>query len=168
MKGERAIMAQETTKITTWTIVKAIGVIIAIVATFYSIDTYITIKIEKRLNDPMVTRRIAKQVRPFAIFSGTGTILVDNGAMEYLADLTIQNDAARRIPEKVIVVPKRYMAHAPLITAIDQPGTVVRPKRRTGLTWEYTFHTAYVLEPGVAPDKKTTAEDDRYRLEIIQ
>lgn len=161
-------MADETKQLTPWAIVKAFFYVMGLAAMVYAFNAFLDAKIEKRLNDPMITRRIAKQVRPFAIFSGTGTILVDNGAMEYVANLRIQTNGTSRIPEKVIVVPKRYMAHAPLITAIDQVGAVARPKRGSGLTWEYTFDAAYILEPGIGPEKKTTAEDDRYRLEIIE
>jgi hypothetical protein len=161
-------MKDETNRFTPWAIVKGFFYVIGLAAMVYAFNAFLDAKIEKRLNDPLVTRRIAKLIRPFAIFSGTGTILVDNGAMEYVADLRIQSNGTSRIPEKVILVPKRYMAHAPLITAIDQVGAVARPTRGSGLTWEYTFDAAYIMEPGIGPEKKTTAQDDRYRMEIIE
>ena len=161
-------MTEENERPASWNIVKALSCIVGLVVMFYALNAILDDKIDKRLNDPTVTKRIAEQVRPFAIFSGTGTVLVDNGAMEYVADLTLKTDGTSRIPAKVIVVPKHYMAHAPLITAIDQIGAVARPKRGKGVTWEYTFAVAFVLEPGIGPEDRTTAEDDRYRLEIIK
>jgi len=161
-------MADEIKRFTTWTIVKALFSVVAIGAAVYGFNDWIDNKIEKHLNDPLIIRKITQQVQPFAIFSGTGTILVDKGAMDHVADLIVQSNKAKRIPEKVIIMPKRYMAHAPLITAIDQVGAVSRGKRGNGLRWIYTFDTAFILEPGFGPDKKTTAENDRYRLEIIE
>ena len=96
MINQGGSVADDNKRITTWTIVKAFFSIIALAAMFYSFNAYIDNKIEKRLNDPAVSKRIAKQVRPFTIFSGTGTIIIDNGAMEYLANLTIKNSGASR------------------------------------------------------------------------
>lgn len=148
------------------TIIKTIGIILGLILSLLAFNAFIDSKIESRFNDPIIISRIAKQIRPFLIFSGTGAILVDSGAKEYIVSLKIIPDSKSRIPEKIIVEPKQHMANAPLITPIDQISAVALPKRGTGVTWEYTFNYTYVME-NEGPKGPTTAHDDRYRLEII-
>ena len=149
-------------------IVKAVFYILGLAALVYGFNAFLDAKIDGRLRSPVVTKQIAEQVRPFLIFSGTGVVLVDNGAMPYLENLEVLTNAANRIPQSVIVTPKQYLAHAPLITGIDQVGAVARGQRGPGISWVYGFEWSFVMEPGVAPVNLTTAKQDRYRLEIIK
>lgn len=47
-------------------------------------------------------------------------MLIDLGALEYIDPPVVVSTKGNPIPEKVIVTPKAYMAHAPLITGIDK------------------------------------------------
>ena len=163
-------MTEKPQMISTWSIVKVFIIIVGLIVTFYALDSLIERKIKKSITDPTYTKEIASQVRPFALFNANGTILIDMGAMQYLNDLRVIPSDDSRIPKKILLSPKRYMAHAPMITGIDQPGTVARPKRLAGLDWEYTFDLSYVIERETSPDVdiKSKREQDRYRIEIIK
>lgn len=150
------------------TIVKAVFYILSLAVFVYGFNAFLDVKIDSRLRNPVVTKQIAEQVRPFLIFSGTGVVLVDNGAMSYLENLEVVTNTTGRIPRNVILTPKQYLAHAPLITGIDQVGTVARGERGPGISWIYSLEWSFVMEPGAAPENRTTAKQDRYRLEIIK
>ena len=162
------MMDQSQQKIKPVTIIMAVSAILGLVVLVYGFDTYLDSKINGQLKNPVVIKQIAEQVRPFLIFSGTGVVLVDNGAMQYLDNLDVVREGTARIPKSVILTPKNYMTHAPLITGIDQMGIVARGQRGYGISWIYNFKYSVVFEPGMAPEDITSAEQDRYRLEIIK
>jgi hypothetical protein len=160
-------LADSRKPITAGVLVKGIFYVLGLAGLVYGFNAFLDDKIERRINDPTATAKIAKGIRPFLIFSGTGIVLADNGALEHIQDLKVETTDNTRVPQKVVITPKRFLHYPPLITGIDQVGTVALPKRGVALSWEYTFETAFVLEPGLGPQQKTKKDQDRYRLEII-
>jgi hypothetical protein len=92
----------------------------ALVGAIYGIIRFIDSRIDTKLNDPSTARRIALAARPEMIINQKGSVLIDRGAMEYIADLKVtQNPKNRGLADTIIITPRRYMANPPLVTALD-------------------------------------------------
>lgn len=140
--------------------------IIIFFGAYHTFNSIIDNKIEKAVNSEAFVKKVQTGVRPFLIFDARGKVLIDLGALEHIDPPVIISTKDNPIPKKVIVTPKEYMAHAPLITGIDQVA-VVFEVRGQGLTWEYTFEATYVMTGDVDPETQLQKRS-RFRLEIMK
>lgn len=150
----------KTERITPKTIFATLISIAGVIGLVYGFNTFIDKKIASKMNDPEFVRQIATHVRPSVIFNSKGTILIDMGAMQYLDSISVEPTSVADLPNKIVVKPKQYMSHAPLLTLVDPISTVVEETRGAGITWVYTFKQWM---------RSVTEELDtvRFRLEII-
>ncbi|ODS32284.1 MAG: hypothetical protein SCARUB_02586 [Candidatus Scalindua rubra] len=153
-------------------------VIIALFGGYYAVNNFVDKKIEKAVadvdakiqasvNSEEFVKKAQAGVRPFLIFDARGKVLIDLGALEYIDPPVVVSTEGNPIPEKVIVTPKAYMAHAPLITGIDQVGAVAKATRGQGLNWKYTFEATYVMTGDIDPETQLQKRS-RFRLEILK
>jgi len=141
--------------------------IILLFGAYHGVNSFIDYKIEKVVNSEAFVKKVQTGVRPFLIFDATGTVLIDLGALEHIDPPVVISTKDNPIPEKVIVTPKAYMAHAPLITGIDQIGAVAHAARGQGLTWEYTFKATYIMTGDTDPETQLQKRSS-FRLEIMK
>lgn len=152
--------------------------IIALLAAYHAVNDFVDNKIEKAVSDvdkkiqtsvnnEEFVKKAQAGVRPFLIFDARGEVILDLGALEHIDPPIVVSTKGNPIPEKVIVTPKAYMAHAPLITGIDQVGAVAHAARGQGLTWEYRFEATYVMTGDIDPETQLQKRS-RFRLEIMK
>ena len=96
-----------------------VGAIAAVVVAVYGFNVYVDSRVEKAVMDETFLRKLSARVRPYCIFNEKGAILVDGGAMDFLDSIDAGKIPDGMVPEKLVVTPKRYMSHAPLISLLD-------------------------------------------------
>ena len=144
----------------TWPIVLEVSVGVAtIVAAVYGFTSFIDSRIEKKIHDDSVIRKLASVVRPSIIFDENSSVLVDQGALELLESVTVQKDEGSKLPKTITVIPKRHLAHPPLIQTLEVEAIDFGSSRGPGLSWVFTLD--YIM-----------CHDDfdgrrRFRLEIL-
>ncbi len=106
-----------------------------LVGAIYGVITFIDFRINSKLNDPDVVRRIALAARPEMIIDYKGSVLIDRGAMDYIADLKVTQDPKYPLADTIVITPRRYMANPPLITSIDGAFFDASPERGPKLDW---------------------------------
>jgi len=141
-----------------WGILQAIVVIASLIGAFYGLNSYIDTKIEKIVDDERFLNNIASRVSPYIIFDSNGSILLDGGGLQYIEKINILPEDDNIKQPKIIVTPKKYMNHAPLLTCMKLVHYALSIKRGKNTDWEYTL--GYVIKPQVFPS-------EHFRLEII-
>lgn len=112
-----------------------------------------------RLSDPATLRGIATQLRPAIIFDSRNRILADQGGLLFVRSVkAIPGNGS--IPTEVVVHPRAFLAVAPLLESLDEPGLNIEAVRGEGLQWRYTLHGGGMFESG--------AKNPRFRLEILR
>jgi hypothetical protein len=130
----------------------------ALVGAIYGIIRFIDFRIDAKLNDPSTTRRIALAVRPEMIIDQKGSILIDRGAMDYIADLKVtQNPKNPVVADTVTITPRRYMANPPLVTSVDAAFLHTSAEHGSKLDWIIKLEYNSWSEDG----------PNRLRIEII-
>ena len=148
-------------------VLKAIGYIAAIVVILVGFNGHVRSLVEDTVTDERYLRKLSERVRPYAIFDGKGTVLVDGGAMAYIDGVPKFHAATNDLPpQKVVITPNAFMSHAPLLTSLDDSTLFYNYERGQGIDWEYT------LRP--RPDLRVTEDSPRwtnrtyrFRLEIL-
>ena len=140
-----------------------ISAVVVILGAVYGIPAFIDARINKIVQGDDYVRRIAKEVRPSVIFDSHGSILANQGAMEYLDNIEVITNKPSGLllafPEKIIVKPKQFLAQAPLLTLIDSgPAVVDRVERGEKFDWVYTFDDTEGMGRGYY----------RFRLEVFR
>ena len=103
----------------------ALALLVALVAGFYGVVSFVDNRIERRITEVETLKKIALLVRPFCIFDQSGSILYDSGAMQTielikLSPLTPQGDKEGRIlPKQIVVRPRQLLREAPMLTVLD-------------------------------------------------
>ena len=137
-----------------------------ILSAIYTLPNFVNSVIDARINKVVqgddYVRRIAKEARPSVIFDSHGSILANQGAMEYFDNIdVITNKPAGLLPafpEKIIVKPKQFLAQAPLLTLVDSGSEMdVKVERGEKFDGVYTVVDSEGLGRGYY----------RFRLEVL-
>lgn len=155
--------------LTVWGYIKVIAMVIsvvgAIIGALYGIDSYVDHKIQNKMNDDTFVNRIASQVRPYLIFDLTGSILIDAGGMNYIESIKVlppeKAGPFGEIPNKIIVTPKKYSVHPPLLSILTMGLCSYKVERGEGITFVYSI-TFEALE------EHSKVKDIKFRLEILK
>jgi hypothetical protein len=149
-----------------------VGAIIVILGGAFGVVEFIDWRIEQAVNDEQFIRKVASNVRPYVIFGVDESILVDGGAMQYLEQICVETKGEtweNAKPEeknvcelKIIVTPKSYLAHAPLIEPLSGLRDIIiyDGERSTGYQWTYEV----LIRPPYGGDIKT----QKFRLEVLR
>jgi hypothetical protein len=117
-------------------------------------------RIDAKLADPALVRRIAAEVRPALIFDSDNRILVDQGALQYVESLHFEFLEGGDTTAKLVVTPKSFLAVAPLLESLDVEGYDIKVDRGPGVSWVYTLTAVRFFESAV--------KIERFRLEILR
>jgi len=138
------------------------------IAAYNLVDT----RIEQAVNNEQFIRKVAANIRPYVIFDVNESILVDGGAMQYLEQIRVEITGEtwkNAKPEKkdvynleIIVIPKSYLAHAPLIEPLSGLRDIIiyDGERSTGYQWTYEV----LIRPPYGGDINT----QKFRLEVLR
>lgn len=123
-------------KISVSTIMKTMVLIFAVLSGIYGSIRFIDSRIEKIVNDEQFILKVASYVRPYITFDVNGSVLVDGGAMYYLQQPP-QVETVSKGQYHIIVTPKAYLAHAPMIETIGSANFLITSERGKGFEWNY-------------------------------
>ena len=142
-------------------IIGAIVVIAVLIGAIYGLNSYIETKIDKITNDEQFINKISSRIRPYIIFDSKETILLDTGGLQFLEKIKVVPGDDNTKPPKIIVTPKKYMDHAPLLTCLKLVHMVLSVERGKNLDWEYTLGNFIETKP------PRVLPVEQFRLEII-
>ena len=142
-------------------IIGAIVVIAVLIGAIYGLNSYIETKIDKITNDEQFINKISSRIRPYIIFDSKETILLDMGGLQFLEKIKVVPGDDNTKPPKIIVTPKKYMDHAPLLTCLKLVHMVLSVERGKNLDWEYTLGNFIETKP------PRVLPVEQFRLEII-
>jgi hypothetical protein len=134
-----------------WTIS---GVIMFVLGTYLSLESFVDKRIQAVVTSDTFVRKVATEIRPAVIFDNKGSILNDQGAMQYInfpevVQQTEKDPRWKNFPAKIIIHPKQYLAYAPLLTCLDPVPISVTSTRGVGFDWVYTFEVSLYGEAPV-------------------
>jgi len=126
-----------------------LGVIAVPLAVKTWIEGLVEKSVQKTLDDETILRKIASHSRPALIFSGSGSILHDMGAAQYLKvdDIRIAehvNEGGIIMPTKLHIGFVRPVSFAPLVTALHDTASLTASHGK-GLDWEFVIDWTTVL-----------------------
>ena len=145
-------------KLTWQNIVKAFFAILAMIMVMTGFNAYIDHRIETTIKNPEYLRKIASHVRLAIIFNSNGSIINDQGGMQYIEKIEITPRTNSHIPIKIILTPKQVLKSAPILTAVDPAMFDTKTERGKNSNWVYTLEIKGSNFP---------MESCRFRLEII-
>ncbi|MBW8042278.1 MAG: hypothetical protein FVQ85_20080 [Planctomycetes bacterium] len=125
-------------KISVSTIMKTMVLIFAVLSGIYGSIRFIDSRIEKIVNDEQFIRKVASYVRPYITFDENESILIDGGAMQHLESIPKVSKKDKNY--QIIITPKDYLAHAPLIETFGLSRYDILSKRGRGFQWIYDLH----------------------------
>jgi hypothetical protein len=118
------------------------------------------------------SEKTSSYLRPYAIFDGKGTVLVDGGAMQDLEKIEVEVTGQawkNTTPEekwdvelKITIIPKKYLAYAPLIEPLGGLRSMIIRDGEQGVGYSWTYQV--LIRPPYGGDIKT----QKFRLEILQ
>src|SRR5262245_14513731 len=101
-------MTDEEPKGRAWTAAKITATVVAVLgglaAALFGIVTFVDHRVDMRLADPLVLRRIAAEVRPALIFDSQNRILADQGGLEYIADIKFTPGTDDKHPATLVIM----------------------------------------------------------------
>ena len=83
------------------------------------------------------------------------------GGLQFLEKIKVVPGNDNTKPPKIIVTPKKYMDHAPLLTCLKLVHMVLSVARGKNLDWEYTLGNFIETKP------PRVLPVEQFRLEII-
>ena len=150
-------MGEKNTKHTE--MLKTVGTYVGIAIMLYSAFIIIDWRIEQKTKSPEFIQEIASYVRPSVIFDSQESIEIDLGAMKFIEEIKVVPSDDSRFPQKIIISPKKYLAHAPSLDFLDQVEFHMNVER--GKKYDWVYHLTLSRNP-------TNIEKSRFRLEILQ
>jgi hypothetical protein len=132
-----------------------------LIGTIYGFTAFVDARIERITSGDAFMDKVASRVRPSVVFNQRGSILADMGAMDVIENITLTNYSTA-LPGTIIITPKRFLAHAPILSTIDPFTLNVLEERGNKFDWIY--HIGYVS----ASWNKDPFSSIRFRLEIVR
>lgn len=125
-------------------ILQIAGGFIVVVAGIYGFIQFIDWRIERKIREDNFLRRIGSSLRPTVIFDENESVLIDQGAMDMIESIGVSLGETKDLPEEIVVTPKRYLAHPPLLQTLENELVEIVPAKDKGFSWrfkvEYKFY----------------------------
>jgi len=154
-KGSRSLLGDLFTKI-----VAVLGGVALVVSSIYGFSVYVRTQVRNILEDDKFIKEIATRVRPSVIFDEKGSILANQGAMQYLDSIKVTVETHRdraNMPVRIVVSPKQLLSYPPIIESLNFNSFVISEKRGEQYNWIYTMQQLNFGET-----------EYRFRLEIVK
>lgn len=141
---------------------------VALVVAFLSFHPYVRSIVKDAVSDDEFIRSVARNVRPAVIFDSEGSILADQGAMQYISKLDVNkgvedkkdNQGMTIYTMSISLLPKEHLSNPPLLQTID-PAIYFNIDERRGKGLEWIIKVRWQL---TTEAKKPF----RFRLEVIK
>ena len=110
-------------------------ILIIILGGYHGLQMFIHKEVKNVLNDPAILVKI----RPYMIIDNKGSILLDSGCFDIIDIKTEEK------PLRIIIIPKRQLNIAPIITPIDpmlpfNGNGMIKANHGKGRNWEYNIN----------------------------
>lgn len=128
---------------------------ISIIGSIYGFAKFIDSRISKKLADTEFVQGIAQLLRPYAIFTEKGEVIVDRGAMSFIEDIEITMD--KNLPKEITLKLKEHKAAAPILLSLDN--SLCDIKERRGKKYDWTYSIEY--------DAFSDKDERRFSVEIV-
>jgi hypothetical protein len=139
-------------------------IVFGVIGGIYGLRSYIIRVVEDRIKEPEFVLRVAEEIKkPTAIFDQDGSILVDDGAMNYIKSIKVYIGDANE-PERIVISPHQHLQVAPLLESLDVD-FYIEVKRGDKFDWMYTLRTIKrlaLMGSADPPDQK------RFRVEVFR
>jgi hypothetical protein len=154
---------------------EVLTLVIGLVGGAFGANAWIKEKAREAVQAPEFLSDLSKKVRPSVIFDAHGSILVDQGAMEFLEKIEAVPDPDPLMsawnnahPARLVVTPKKPLTHPPLLTplvAMYIPNDFTRVPN--GSAWSLSFTNVEFADDTRAQEAAKGGRPFRYRLEIL-
>ena len=172
MADQKQIQTSQSPKSSFRTVCENVAAIIGILVAVFGVVEFIDWRIERAINDEQFMRKVASNIRPYVIFDVDESILVDGGAMQYLEQICVEIKGEtweNAKPEekyvynlKIIVIPKSFLVHAPLIEPLSGLRSIIIYDGERGPGYQWTYEV--LIRPPYGGDIKT----QKFRLEVLR
>ena len=130
-------MNQDNAKFSFTNILKVISSVIGILVIIFGVISYIDLRIDQKVNNPEFIEKIASNVRPSVIFDSQESIEIDMGAMQHIENIKVTPSGDSRFPKEITISPKKYLAHAPFLSSLDEVEFQMKVVRGKKYDWVY-------------------------------
>jgi len=136
---------------------KVLGVLVFFAVVVYGFHQYIKTTIRSVVQDETFVRKLAAQIRPSITFDENGSILVDQGGMQFIDSIKVALGKSNR-PSQITISPKQHLVYPPFLESVTLNRFRISSKRGKGFDWIFEL------------DVRSYSEDstDMFRLEIIK
>lgn len=128
------------------TITIAMGILI-VITFFFGAANYVDNEIEKKITDETYLNRLAKILRPFAIFNKDGAIQYDHGAERYIQKIDVKSKKDGDY-ESIIITTKIFLQNAPLLLYYGYDNYAINCKRIDTNKWLFELSSPNLIAWG--------------------
>ncbi len=147
------------------------SIILGLIFALAAFDRYVDWRIDQKLSDEALLKKIGMTARPFCIFNSKGSVLFDSGAMKFIGypgknpiDLSDVGKDGRA--GHITIHFNQLFTYPPTLTVIGAGLDTSKPERGPGYDWTYTMYSTSALTDEASKSPPMTGEQD-YKLEIL-
>ena len=132
--------------------ITVISAIIAVITFFIVADNYISDKIEEKITDETYISRLARILRPFAIFDKNGVIKYDHGGVRFIEKIVVdqQNDGDIK---SITITTKEFLQNPPILIYIGYDNYAYASERVSTYEWKFKLSSLSLLIMGENAEK---------------
>ena len=144
-------------------VIKYITWAIAFIVGYHALMEFIDWRVEEKIYGDKYLREIAVNLRPFVIFNENNSILIDEGAMQYIEKIrVIQGElSGLQLPLKIIITPKEPLRRDPVLSCLNDTMDIIQ-KRGEGFDYIYELK-----HPILLATEDTVDITRHFKLEIL-
>jgi len=143
--------------------ITVISGILIVIGFFIAADNYINNAIEKKITDETYINRLARVLRPFAIFDKEGVIQYDHGGERYIEDIDPQKNKDGEF-ESIIITTKEFLQNPPILIYIGYDNYAYVSERIDTYKWKFKLS----ILPTISAPLKSEKLDPIFIVEITK
>lgn len=116
--------------------ITVISGILIVITFFIGAANYISNEIEKKITDETYINKLARVLRPFAIFDKKGVIQYDHGGGRYIEKIEVQERKDGDL-ESIIITTKEFLQNPPILLYIGYVNYAYASERIDTYKWKF-------------------------------
>ncbi len=132
--------------------ITVISGILIVISFFIAADNYINNAIEKKITDETYINRLARVLRPFAIFDKEGVIQYDHGGERYIEDIDPQKNKDGEF-ESIIITTKEFLQNPPILIYIGYDNYAYTSERIDTYKWKFKLSILHTISAPLKSEK---------------
>jgi hypothetical protein len=126
--------------------------ILIVIGFFIGADNYIGNEIEKKITDETYISKLARILRPFAIFDKRGVIQYDHGAERYIDKIEIQEKKDGNL-ESIIITTKEFLQNSPILLYLGYDNYAYTSERVDTYKWKFKLSSMTLVADSTPYEK---------------